>query len=82
MLTVYTKDYCPYCVRAKSLLVSLGVDFEERDITHDSDTLMKLYAKSRMRTLPQIFQGDECLGGYDDIALLHEKGELLEKISS
>ena len=55
MLTLYTKDYCPYCVLAKNLLSSLALDYEEIDITHDQDTLMEIVKKSGMRTVPQIF---------------------------
>jgi glutaredoxin 3 len=53
--TIYTKDYCPYCVQAKNLLTSLGVTYEEIDVTHDHDTLLKLVERSHMRTVPQIF---------------------------
>ena len=80
MLTIYTKDYCPYCVKAKSLLSSLGASFEEVDVTNDQETLMKIVEKSRMRTVPQIFLDDECLGGYSDIAALHEEGKLVTKL--
>lgn len=80
MLTIYTKDYCPYCVKAKTLLSSLSATFEEVDITNTPDTIIELVKKSGMRTVPQIFLGDECLGGYDSIAKLHEEGKLLEKI--
>ncbi len=80
MLTIYTKDYCPYCVKAKSLLSSLGATFEEVDVTNDQETLMKIVEKSRMRTVPQIFLDDECLGGYSDIAALHEEGKLVTKL--
>ena len=79
-ITIYTKDYCPYCVKAKSLLSSLGANYEEVDITNSPDTIMELVKKAGMRTVPQIFVGDECLGGYDSIAKLHEEGKLLEKI--
>lgn len=76
MVTIYTKDYCPYCVKAKSLMNSIWATYEEIDITHDSDTFMKIYEKSHMRTVPQIFVWETCLGGYDNIATLHEKWEL------
>lgn len=55
MITIYTKDYCPYCIKAKALLSSLGATYEEVDITHDQDTLMEIVKKSGMRTVPQIF---------------------------
>ncbi len=80
MITIYTKDYCPYCIKAKSLLSSLGAKYEEIDITHDSETFLKIYEKSHMRTVPQIFVDDICLGGYDSIYELYEKGILWEKL--
>lgn len=80
MLTIYTKDYCPYCVKAKHLLTSLGATFEEIDITNTPDTIMELVKKSGMRTVPQIFLWEECLGGYDNIAKLHEEGKLTKKL--
>jgi glutaredoxin 3 len=79
-LIVYTKDYCPYCVLAKNLLTSIGANYEEVNVTDNQDLLMQIVAKSRMRTVPQIFLGEECLGGYTDIASLHEKGELTAKL--
>ena len=80
MITIYTKDYCPYCIKAKSLLSSIGATFEEVDITNSPDTIMELVKKSGRRTVPQICVWDECLGGYDAIAALHEKGELIGKL--
>lgn len=80
MITVYTKDYCPYCVQAKNLLKNLNLDFVEVDVTNDQETLMKIVQISRMRTVPQIFVGDTCLGGYTDIAAMHDEGKLISTI--
>lgn len=77
MITIYTKDYCPYCVKAKLLLNSLGKEFQEIDITNTPNVMMELVQKSGMRTVPQIYVDDKCLGGYSDIQTLHDKGELL-----
>ena len=62
MLTIYTKDYCPYCIQAKNLLTSLGAAYEEIDVTDNQDILIEIVKKSGMRTVPQIFLDDECLG--------------------
>jgi glutaredoxin 3 len=80
MLTIYTKDYCPYCTQAKNLLSSLGASYQEIDVTNNQELLREIAQKSRMRTVPQIFLGDECLGGYMDIAALHHEGKLREKL--
>jgi glutaredoxin 3 len=79
MVTIYTFTTCPYCIKAKNLLKSLEVEYEEINITGDQEALNALTKRSGMRTVPQIYVGDTCLGGYNDISSLHEKGELLEK---
>ena len=54
-LTIYTKDYCPYCIMAKNLFTSLGIEYEEIDITKNPEIIVDLVKKSGMRTVPQIF---------------------------
>jgi glutaredoxin 3 len=80
MITIYTKDYCPYCVKAKNLLSSLGATYEEVDITSTPEVIMELAKKSGMRTVPQIFVWDECLGGFDTINAMNNEGSLVEKL--
>lgn len=75
-IKIYTKDYCPYCRSAKQLLTELGAEFEEIDITHTPEVINELVKKSGMMTVPQIFVGDKCLGGSDDIHALHDQGKL------
>ncbi|MDD5376878.1 MAG: glutaredoxin 3 [Candidatus Gracilibacteria bacterium] len=77
MVTIYSKDSCPYCVMAKNLLKNLNIPFKEIDITRSPEIMDELVKKSRMMTVPQIFVGDKCLGGYDSINALHKKGELI-----
>jgi len=79
-ITVYTKDYCPYCDSAKRLLDELGAKYEEIDITQTPGVMEELVKKSGMMTVPQIFVADEsgekCLGGSDEIHQLHQEGQL------
>ena len=79
-ITVYSKDYCPYCDQAKQLLSELGVVYNEIDITQTPETIHKLVEKSGLMTVPQIFVDEDgkelCLGGYDDIYKLHQEGKL------
>lgn len=74
---VYTISPCPYCERAKSLLSERGISYEEV-LVDRSDFKMReeLMAKSRMKTFPQIFKGDEVIGGYQELAQLDEKDGL------
>ena len=78
-ITMYTKDYCPYCVKAKTLLKRKGVDsfITEIDITHDANLQQEMLAKSNgKRTVPQIFIGETHVGGCDDLYALDAAGKL------
>lgn len=76
-IEVYTKFLCPYCSRAKALLSSKNVQFEEYDITVDRDLRAAMIARANGRTtVPQIFINDQHIGGSDDLAALNQKGEL------
>jgi glutaredoxin 3 len=73
---VYTKSFCPYCVRAKALLDRKGVAYEEIDAEHDDALRTWLVEASGQRTVPQIFVGDRSLGGFSDIDALDRQGKL------
>lgn len=78
-ITLYTKDYCPYCVKAKTLLKQKGVESQvtEIDVTHDANALQEMLAKSNgKRTVPQIFIGETHVGGCDDLYALNSAGKL------
>jgi len=78
MITVYSKNYCPYCTMAKKLLTSLDIAYTEIDLTSDPDKMAELVEKSGLMTVPQIFVGDKCLGGYDAISALNNEGKLVD----
>jgi glutaredoxin 3 len=74
---VYSTSYCPYCVRAKALLRSKGVAFEEIDVTSDPEQRAKMVKRSGgRRTVPEIFINDEIIGGCDELYELEQSGEL------
>ncbi|MBN8827458.1 MAG: glutaredoxin 3 [Sphingobacteriia bacterium] len=81
---IYTKDYCPYCVKAMQLLKMKNVsNIQEIDITNDTNLQEEMLAKANgRRTVPQIFIGDTHVGGCDDLYALNEKGELDKLLSS
>ena len=74
---IYTWQYCPFCIRAKSLLKKKNVNFTEYKIDGDEDAraLMIEIADGR-RTLPQIFIDDEGIGGCDDLYKLENEKKL------
>lgn len=76
-VVIHTAPSCPYCIRAKDLLQRKGVAFEEVKLSwDDADAWDALEKRSGMKTVPQIFIDDKCIGGYTDMAALDQKGEL------
>jgi len=75
-IEIYTKDYCPYCTRARALLSAKGVSFTEIDVTHDRARQAEMTERSGRRTVPQIFIQSAHVGGYDDLSALEAAGEL------
>ena len=76
-VTIYTKPFCPYCVRAVSLLEKKGVEFTEIEAAFDPEKHQEMMQRSNGRaTFPQIFIGDEHIGGCDDMMALERDGKL------
>ena len=76
-IEIYTKAFCPYCVRAKALLADKGADFREIDVTMDRAGFGAMVQRANgRRTVPQIFIDDRHIGGSDDLAALDARGEL------
>lgn len=74
---IYTKMYCGYCHRAKRLLDSKGVEYEEFDITLGGPKREEMLArKPDALTVPQIFINDQAIGGSDDLHALDRAGKL------
>ena len=75
---MYTTAVCPYCVRAEQLLKARGVDqIEKVRVDLDPAQREQMMARTGRRTVPQIYIGDRHVGGYDDLAELDRKGELV-----
>ena len=76
-IIVYTSDYCTFCVQAKKLLQSKGLDFDELNIQHDENLRSEMLEKSNgMRSVPQIFINDTHVGGYSELSALAASGDL------
>ncbi|MEM8572498.1 MAG: glutaredoxin 3 [Pseudomonadota bacterium] len=76
-VTIYTKPTCGYCFAAKALLDSKGVSYTEIDVARDRALLAEMVQRARgRRTVPQIFVGEEHVGGFDDLNALERIGKL------
>ncbi|MFT4050231.1 MAG: glutaredoxin [Solirubrobacterales bacterium] len=78
--TLYSKANCNFCVRAKMLLEQSGVDFEYIDLTGDVDAQVDLARRTGRMTMPQIFAGEELIGGYEDLVLALQSPRLREAL--
>ncbi|VTU14757.1 Glutaredoxin-3 [Variovorax sp. PBL-E5] len=75
---MYTTAVCPYCIRAKQILKSKGVDrIEEIRIDSDPQARATMMDLTQRRTVPQIFIGDIHVGGCDDLIALDGRGGLV-----
>jgi NADH-dependent peroxiredoxin subunit F len=73
---LYSRQWCPYCAKAKALLRAKGLEFDEIDVTHDRPAEKAMFERSQRLSVPQIFVLGELVGGYDDLAMLNATGEL------
>lgn len=80
---IYTTPLCPYCVRAKRLLKSKGVAFDEIDLWAQPARRPEMLHRTDGRSsVPQILVDGSCLGGCDDIYALDARGELDEALGA
>jgi len=76
-ILIYSKDYCPYCQRAKALFQKLGQVFEEIDLLANPNKKSEMVSMANGRsTVPQIFINGKHIGGCDDLYKLHDAGKL------
>jgi len=76
-VTIYTREFCGYCARALRLLVDKGVDFTQIDAGIDMALRNEMIQRyNGCKTFPQIFIGDQHIGGSDDMMALERAGKL------
>jgi glutaredoxin 3 len=74
MITIYSKNHCPYCDKAKALLKLKGIVYEEIKIDENSEAKDFVVAQGH-RTVPQIYRDGQVLveGGYQGLAKQSEE---------
>jgi glutaredoxin 3 len=77
-VVIYSKPWCPYCVRAKALLEKYGFnDIKEIDIELNEEMRDFMIDKTGRTSVPQIFIGERHIGGFDDLSLIIQQEEIL-----
>lgn len=80
-VTIYTTQYCPYCIRARNLLDAKRVSYENIAVDHDPQLRREMMMRSGRNTVPQIWIGERHIGGCDDMLLLERQGRLDELLA-
>lgn len=75
-IIIYTTRFCPFCIRAKQLLKSKGVDYQEVAVDNNSELRQEMLEKSGQRTVPQIWINNQHIGGCDELYELECSGAL------
>jgi len=75
-VTVYGDEHCAYCAAARMLFTRKGVRFEDVLVSRDAERLAEMRARSGCQSVPQIFVGDQHVGGFDELSSLDKSGEL------
>src|SRR5437773_7956131 len=82
-IVVYSKDWCPYCDRAKALLPRKGLPFTEVDVSREPAREREMIERSGGRmTVPQIFINGQSIGGSDELHDLEREGRLDQMLAS
>ncbi|HCH32286.1 MAG TPA: glutaredoxin 3 [Oceanospirillaceae bacterium] len=73
---MYSSGYCGFCFRAKRLLDSKGIAYQEISVDGHNDLRQQMMQVSGGRTVPQIIINDKAIGGCDELYALERQGQL------
>lgn len=79
-VTIYTSTRCSFCDAAKTFLQNKKIPYEEIDVSHPEKKGV-LKKRTGWMTVPQIFIGEELIGGYQELVALDQAGELRKKLA-
>jgi len=79
---MYTTTWCGYCVRAKTLLESRGIEYDEINLDDNAHFRQKLLDLTGGWTVPQILIDGKPIGGYTELWRLDKSGQLAEELAA
>jgi glutaredoxin 3 len=80
-IIIYTTKICPYCIMAKRLLAQKGLKYTEINVDEEAGLREEMMAKTKRRTVPQIYIGDFHVGGFDELYALERSQKLNDLLS-
>ena len=78
---MYTTGCCPYCIGARNVLDDKGVSYHDIAVDHDPQLRREMMTRSGRNTVPQIWIGEQHIGGCDDMLMLERQGRLNELLA-
>ena len=75
-IVMYSSRFCPFCVRAKALFTKKKLKIDEILVDQQPDVRRKMMVESGRRTVPQIWIGDQHIGGCDELLALERANKL------
>ncbi|MDY6969440.1 MAG: FAD-dependent oxidoreductase [Spirochaetota bacterium] len=78
---IYSTDICPYCIKAKTFLKDIGINFDVIEVKAGSDKWAEMKEKTSSSSFPQIMIDNKPIGGYSDLVSLHISGKLSEMLN-
>ncbi|EZQ19479.1 glutaredoxin 3 [Pseudomonas sp. G11-1] len=75
-ITIYSSNYCPFCIRAKQLLDSKGVSYNEIRVDGKPAVRAEMARLAGRTSVPQIWINDAHVGGCDELVALERSGKL------
>ncbi len=81
-IKVYSTEPCSFCARAKGLLASHGIEYEEVNLSKDPAGRLELAQRTGMMSFPQVLIDDQLLGGYAEIQMAADEGRLEELLAA
>ena len=77
---IYTTPFCGYCRAAKELLLERDIPYEEIDVTFDKTKRAWLAKVTGQTTVPQVFFGDESIGGFQELSEIDRDEDLRARV--
>ncbi|MDG2017864.1 MAG: glutaredoxin 3 [Porticoccaceae bacterium] len=81
-VNVYGTKFCPYCIATRQLLDAKGVAYQYTAVDNDPNLRENVYRRSKQRTVPQIWIGEQHIGGFTDLRKLASNGDLDRLLSA
>ena len=75
-ITMYSTRFCPYCIRARNLLNDKGIGYTDISVDARPQLRREMMERSGRHTVPQIWIGEQHVGGFEDLARLERQGSL------